>query len=171
VPTRQPESKRLLLLPWESDDWTSFKPIATDPAVMRYISNGEPWPDEKIIEFIERQRRHFREKGFCLWKLLLKTDSRLVGFCGLQPLDDLPGIEIGWWLARDQWNQGLATEAAKVILSDGFERIGLAKIVAIAQRENRASTHVMEKLGMRYEREVQHHGFRVVLYSLEKKTG
>ncbi|HTT33794.1 MAG TPA: GNAT family N-acetyltransferase [Methylomirabilota bacterium] len=164
------ESKRLLLLPWESADWIAFKPIATDPAVMRYISKGRPWTDEKIREFVERQQRHYREVGYCLWKLIRKSEGRLVGFCGLQPLDDLPGVEIGWWLAQDQWGQGLATEAARVAAKDGFERIGLNKIVAVALPENRAPIHVMEKLGMRCEGEAKHHGFAVVLYVLEKQT-
>ena len=137
---------------------------------MRYISKGRPWTDEKIREFVERQQRHYREVGYCLWKLIRKSEGRLVGFCGLQPLDDLPGVEIGWWLAQDQWGQGLATEAARVAAKDGFERIGLNKIVAVALPENRAPIYVMEKLGMRCEGEAKHHGFAVVLYVLEKQT-
>ena len=164
------ESKRLLLLPWDSADWLSFKPIATDPAVMRYIANGDPWPDEKIVEFVEQQQRHLQERGFCLWKLVTKDGGRLAGFCGLQPLDDLPGVEIGWWLAQGLWGQGLATEAARIALEDGFGRLGVSRIVAMALRDNVNSTHVMEMLGMRYESDVMHHGFPVVLYSFEKKT-
>jgi len=30
------------LLPWEPDDWLLLRPIATDPQVMRYISEGKP---------------------------------------------------------------------------------------------------------------------------------
>jgi RimJ/RimL family protein N-acetyltransferase len=90
------ESERLLLLPWVSEDWHSFKPIATVPLVMKYITGGMAWRDEKIIEFVGRQTRHFREHGFCLWKLVLRGDNRLAGFCGLQPLADLAGVEIGW---------------------------------------------------------------------------
>ena len=164
------ETKRLLVLHWESADWTAFKPIATDPRVMKYISEGQIWPDNRIIAFVERQRRHLRNFGFCLWKLVSKHENRLVGFCGLQPLDDLPGIEIGWWLASDVWGQGLAMEAAQVVLSDAFGRLELSRIVAVALRENRASTRIMEKLGMIYEGEAAHHGFRVVMYSIGKKS-
>jgi ribosomal-protein-alanine N-acetyltransferase len=105
----------------ESADWTAFKPIATDPLVMKYISGGQIWSEEKMIAFVEHQIRHYRELGFCLWKLVHKGENRHVGFCGLQPLDDFPGIEIGWWLASCLWGQGLATEAAQVALNDGFE--------------------------------------------------
>ena len=163
------ESKRLLLLPWEFSDWITFKPIATDPAVVRYISDRVPWTDEKIVEFVERQKRNYLELGYCLWRVVQKTDGRLAGFCGLQPLEDLPGIEIGWWLAEDLWGQGLATEAAQVALADGFDRIELQRIVAVALRENRASTRIMDKLGMKYECDAVHRGFPVVLYAIERK--
>jgi len=53
-------------------------------------------------------------------------------------------------------------------MKDGFERCGLKRIVAIARRENRASTRIMKKLGMKYERDAKHHGFDVVLYALER---
>ena len=164
------EIKRLLVLPWDSEDWIAFRPLATDPLVMKYISDGQIWPNDRIIAFVERQRRHFLRFGFCLWKLVLKPEDRLVGFCGLQPLDDLPGIEIGWWLASDLWGQGLATEAAREALNDGFHRIGLQRIVAVALQENYASTRIMAKLGMSYEKEVVHHGFCVLLYSIDRET-
>lgn len=51
-------------------------------------------------------------------------------------------------------------------MRDGFERAGLRRIVAVAQPANRASLRVMEKLGMRYERDILHKGMDVVLYSI-----
>ena len=93
---------------------------------------------------------------------------RMIGFCGLQPLDGTTEVEIGWWLALNSWGQGLATEAARRALQDGFERAGLARIVAVALAANRASIHVMEKLGMKYERDMVHRGFEVVLHAVNR---
>ncbi|MGH9743681.1 MAG: GNAT family N-acetyltransferase [Candidatus Acidiferrum sp.] len=168
VSAQRLETERVILLPWEAVDWLNFKPLATDPLVMKYISDGTPWPDSKIKGFVKRQRRHFAELGYCLWKLSVKDKPGIAGFCGLQPLDDLPGVEIGWWLAPANWGKGIATEAARKVLMDGFGRCGLNRIVAVAQEENIASTRVMEKLGMRYEGVVSHRGREVVLYSIEK---
>jgi ribosomal-protein-alanine N-acetyltransferase len=156
------------LLPWQADDWLLLRPIGRDPQVMRYISDGEPWPDERILEFVGRQVAHFDRLGYCLWKLLLKETSEMIGFCGLQPLDGTAETEIGWWLAQAWWGQGLATEAARAALRDGFERAGLKRIVAVALPANRASIHVMEKLGMAYEREMIHRGFDVVSYAANR---
>ena len=155
-------------LPWQADDWLLLRPIGTDPQVMRYISDGKPWPNEQIREFVGRQISHFDRLGYCLWKLLLKETSEMIGFCGLQPLDGTAETEIGWWLARAWWGQGLATEAARAALIDGFERAGLARIVAVALAANRASIHVMGKLGMTYEREMVHRRLDVVLYAVNR---
>jgi [ribosomal protein S5]-alanine N-acetyltransferase len=159
------ETERMRLMPWQPDDWLLLRPIATDPEVVRYISNGEPWPDERIRAWAARQVTHFSKFGFCFWELFYKQTDEMIGFCGLQPLDGTQEIEIGWWLARAWWGKGLATEAAREALRDGFERAALKRIVSIAMRENAASTHIMEKLGMKYEREMTHRGVGVVLYA------
>src|SRR5260370_30277942 len=105
------ETERMCLMPWQPDDWLLLGPIATDPEVVRYISNGEPWPDERIREWAARQVTHFSKFGFCFWKLIYKETDEMIGFCGLQPLDGTQEIEIGWLLARALWAKSLATEA------------------------------------------------------------
>jgi len=155
------------LCPWEADDWLEFRAIAADPEVMRYIGDGTPWPEERARRFVERQMALFGDRGFCLWKLAPKGGGGLIGFCGLQPLPELEEIEIGWWLARAWWGRGLATEAARVALRDGFERVGLRQIVAIAQPANTASIGIMRKLGMRFEGMVEPRGIQVVMYAME----
>ena len=101
-----------------------------------------------------------------MWKLLEAGSGQMIGFCGLQPLPNTAEIEIGWWLAPSHWGRGLATEAARAVLQDGFGRAGLQRIVAIAHPDNRASRHVMEKLGMAFERNTLYKGIDVVLYAI-----
>lgn len=162
------KTDRLNLEPWSEQDWLQLKPIAQDPEVVRYISNGQPWPEERIREFAVRQVMCFRERGFCMWRLFWKGTTQLIGFCGLQPMAGTSEIEIGWWLAPRWWRQGLATEAAREAMRDALTRIGLERIVAIAQPENRASIRIMEKLGMRYERDTVHREIPVVLYAIHR---
>lgn len=142
------ETERLWLENWQPEDLAAFRPIATHTEVMRYIADGKPWSDERIAQFIARQIAHTERLGYCLWKLIDQENGRLVGHCGMQPLYDTGDTEIGWWLARDQWGRGMATEAARAVLRYGFEVIGLPRIVAIAWPENRASINIMRKLGM-----------------------
>lgn len=79
-----------------------------------------------------------------------------------------PGTEIGWWVASDLWGQGIASEAARVALADGFERADLERIVALAVKENEASLRIMDKLGMSRKGEVVHRGYSIVEYEILK---
>lgn len=166
---RMLETLRTRLSPWELDDWRELRYIAKDPEVMRYIAEGQPWPDDRIQEFVSRQIGHFEARRFCMWKMTSREPgvAGVIGFCGIQPWLDTDEIEIGWWLARCCWGKGIATEAARAVLQDAFERRGLRRIIAIAQPANGASRRIMEKLGMRYERDTTSRGISVVLYAVE----
>ena len=170
------ETERVRLEPWETGDWRSFHAIATDTEVMRHITGGVPFTESQTQEFVARQIRHFAERGYCLWRLTVKHDDAATnpsgrtvdGFCGIQPLAETDEIEIGWWLARRHWGQGIATEASRAAARDAFERVGLSRLVAIARKENAASLRIMQKLGMKYERDHIHRGIPVVMYSVSR---
>jgi len=59
--------------------------------------------------------------------------------------------EIAFNLARPQWNQGCATEAAAAVLNFAFQSLHLNRAEATCMPENPASRKVLEKLGMNYE--------------------
>lgn len=160
------ETERLVLHPWKAADWTAFRPIATDPEVMRYITGGVPWTDELIQAFVARQMKLYEERGFCRWKLIEKNGGDLIGFCGVGIWRDAPDLEIGWWLARPPWGRGLATEAAATALRDVFERANLLRVISVARPANIASTRIMQKLGLRFEREFESEGVSLVEYAM-----
>lgn len=161
------ETQRLRLLPWKDEDWRSFHLIATDREVMRYVTGGEPWAEERTRQFVGGQTALFAERGFCRWRLELKATGETAGFCGGGKLHGFDGIETGWWLARHLWGQGLATEAAQAAIDDLFGRIGLAQVISVAARENLASLRIMEKLGFRFAEEIEYKGFQVRVHQLE----
>lgn len=158
-------TERLFLDRWQPSDWTMLRPIATDPEVMRYITGGVPWTDEQIQLFVDRQVKLDAERGFCRWKLLLRLEREMIGFCGVGFWRDAPDPEIGWWLGREYWGRGLATEAARAALRHAFEQAKLGRIISIARPENTASIRIMEKLGMTRECEFESEGLRLVRYA------
>lgn len=171
-PARKPfpctiETQRVKLSRWQMCDAAAFRPIAQDPKVMRYVNNGEPWSDAKVREFIARQMRHIAHNNFCFWKIQHKPDGLLIGLCGLQALHlgCRWEVEIGWWLTPRYWGRGLASEAASAVMRAARKRVRRDRIVAIAVAQNCASRRIMQKIGMRYERNVRHRGFHVVLYA------
>src|ERR1035437_10207564 len=76
------ETERLLLDTWQSADWTAFRPIATDPEVMRYVTGGVPWSDDQIQSFVDRQAKLYLDRGYCRWKLVEKTGGETMRFFG-----------------------------------------------------------------------------------------
>jgi RimJ/RimL family protein N-acetyltransferase len=160
------ETARLLLDTWQNSHWTAFRPLAQDPRVMRYITGGVPWSEEKIRHFVERQVSLYAERGFCRWRLLDRANGEFIGFCGVGFWGENLLPEIGWWLAPGHWGRGLATEAARCALRDIFERCGLPHIWSVAQVENTASRRVMEKIGLRFESTFQHEGVNLVRYEI-----
>ena len=160
----QLKTDRLILDPWSTSDWQAFKPIATDPEVMRYITGGVPWTDEQIQNFVNRQIILLSERGFCRWKLIELSTGNLIGFCGPGMWRDEPDPEIGWWLARTHWGRGLATEAARAALDDALDRARLKRIISIARPGNTASIRVMKKIGLQFDQEFEADGIKLVRY-------
>jgi len=156
---------RLILEPWRSSDWEEFRLIATDVEVMRYITGGIPWADEQIKNFVYRQMSLYAERGYCRWKLIEIATGDLIGFCGPGKWRDEPDPEIGWWLARQKWGQGLATEAARAALDD----TPVERIISIARPENTASIGVMKKIGLRLEAEFEADGLQLVRYAINRR--
>ncbi|HTB10867.1 MAG TPA: GNAT family N-acetyltransferase [Bryobacteraceae bacterium] len=157
---------RLILESWKPSDWEAFRPIATHVEVMRYITGGIPWTDEQIQNFVNRQIGLYADRGYCRWKLLEASTGDLIGFCGPGQWRDAPAPEIGWWLARSHWGQGLATEAARAALQDAFDRVGLERLISIARPENTASIAIMRKLGMKFDAEFESDGVNLVCYEI-----
>jgi RimJ/RimL family protein N-acetyltransferase len=142
------ETQRLRLLPWKCEDWRSFHLIATDREVMRYITGGEPWAEERTRQFVDGQTAFFSERGFCRWRLEFKATGETAGFCGGGKLHGFDGIETGWWLARHLWGQGLATEAASAVLDWAFAHLPDDEIIAFTAATNLRSQAVMRRIGM-----------------------
>ena len=82
---------------------------------------------------------------------------------GQEP-DEGSEVELGWMLIRDHWGHGYAAEAALALL-DWTDR---RRLVSLIQHGNERSVRVAEKLGERYERDVEVRGVPTRLFSLER---
>ena len=149
------ETDRLVLQTWELEDFAAFAPIARDPAVMRFIADGKPWPDSRIGWFMGLQRAHQHSLGYCCWKLIEKDTSDLIGFCGIAPVFSLNETEIGWWLKRSHWHRGFALEAASCVERAAFTVHRVERLVARAYKENTPSVRLIQKLGMAFVRNLE----------------
>lgn len=170
------QTKRLILEPWNErwrEEWTS---LASDPAVTRWIGGGETWGRERSERQFQHMLDHWHEHGFG-WRSALDRKTRAwLGFIGLNrvPPNDVElgadEVEIGWWLKPAVWGRGLASEGALEVRDEAFDRVKLDRIVSRHHAGNPASGRVMEKIGMRFERETTgSQGEPVHIYVLDRR--
>jgi ribosomal-protein-alanine N-acetyltransferase len=163
---------RLRLRPFTEADGPSHLALYQDPEVTRQLGGG-PFVGDQIAarsrRAVEKFVRHWAEKGYGVFAVEDLRTGRFLGQCGLNTIDELGEIEILYALERAVWGQGLATEAARSAVAYGFDEVGLSRIVAVTRPEHARSRHVLEKLGMRYERDVDVFGIRAVLYALTRQ--
>ena len=152
-------TSRLLLRRWLAKDVEPFAAICGDPEVMRYIGSGVTRSAEQARASIGAFEREWDENGHGLFAVERLDNGRMIGFTGLsQPAflpEIMPAVELGWRLARDSWGSGYATEAARAALDFALTELRLPGIVSIYQKENGASARIVEKLGMRFDRETR----------------
>lgn len=146
------ETPRLLLRRFLPSDLESLLPIYADPEVMRFIGKGVRTRAETEAA-LARMIGHWERHGFGMWAVVDRAQGILLGRCGLQHLDHTPEVELGYTLARACWGRGIATEAARASLKYGFETVGLERIVGVTRHQNLASRRVLEKVGLRFEKE------------------
>ena len=163
------ETSHLRLRMFTPDDLDALALITGDAEVMKYLGTSGARTREKTKNTIDAILRHWNEHGFGIWAVDHKADQKLIGWCGLQMLEKTPEIEVAYLLAQAYWNQGLATEAARAAIEYGFRELKLPRIVAIARPENTGSYRVMEKVGMKYERDAHFYNVDVVYYAIENK--
>lgn len=138
--------------------------LHADERVMRTMGGSTATPEESRA-WIERNLRHGQEPGLGIFVFRERESGAFVGRGAIRRIEIGGGeeVEVGYAVAADLWGRGLATEMAEALVAHAEGR-GLHGLVAYTEPTNAASLRVMEKVGFRFERDVEHHGRPQVLY-------
>lgn len=170
------ETPRLYLRSMRADDVDALLTIFADPRVMASFGVA-PFNREQMAQWVERNLQHQAEHGYGLFTVIHKTDSLVIGDCGLEQmaLDGEPIVELGYDIRSDYWNQGFATEAACALRDYAFGVLRLPQLVSLIRVGNLGSRRVAEKVGMRFAAELTRYGRPywkyVIEQSMRPKTG
>jgi RimJ/RimL family protein N-acetyltransferase len=161
------ETERLALRCLTMDDLDALAAIYRDPEVREYFPEGTLTHEETREELEWIIDVYYGRYGFGLWATLHKETNAFIGRCGLLPweIDGRSEVEVAYLLARPYWGQGLATEAARAILTYGFEQLNLSRLICLIDPANAASVNVAVKIGMSLERETEVDGEPTLVYS------
>lgn len=148
------------------EDADAYRAFFCDPRV-----DEEAWPaamrtPDRVEEILAGHIAHWERWGFGPWAVVL--DGAVIGWGGVRhtTVAGRPEVELLWFIHPDHWNRGYSTELAREALRVAFGVLELDDVVAFTVPVNRPSRAVMEKLGMTFEREIEHAGLPHVLYRL-----
>ena len=142
------ETKRILLRHWRDDDAETLFKWASDPDV----GPRAGWPPHKSVE----ESREVIKTVFnndSNWAIVLKATGEVIGAIGYGPSCEceLPAREneplCGYWIAKPYWNQGICTEALKLMLDHIRKITDIKSLISGHFVDNPASGKVMEKCG------------------------
>lgn len=93
----------------------------------------------------------YREKGFHMYKVILKESDEVIGLCGLIDRETLSHVDLGYAYLVEYQRQGFAVEAAQGMLMYAYSVLKLETLLALVHPENIGSIKTLEKLGFHYK--------------------
>lgn len=147
------KTERLILnRPTESDlDDIVFYMNSTSQISENTLTIPFPYKEEDAKFWLKIIEEGFEKKDAFIFGIRKKENLKLIGGMGIHLDINNQKAEVGYWLGKDFWNNGYATEALKEVLKFGFEKLNLNKIYASHFPHNPASGKILEKCGMTKE--------------------
>ncbi|MBT8264256.1 MAG: GNAT family N-acetyltransferase [Muriicola sp.] len=146
------ETERLLLRELVLTDAEDMLRLHSNSRVQKYTGEAVIISLEGIQDKIQEKKKEYENYGYGRWATILKNGNQFVGWAGLSYLPEFDEIDLGYRFLPEYWGMGLATEASRAILTYGFDKLNLKRIIAIAMKEHTASIRVMEKAGMQFDK-------------------
>lgn len=162
------ETSRLLVRHFMVTDADALFAIYSNPVVTKWVDEGTPLTYEMSVKWIEVSLRNYQNKGFGASAVTHKDSSEMIGCCGIVYAPERNEPEIIYGFEPRWWGQGYASEVVPVMLNYGLNQCKLPRILATIAAENKVSQRVVEKAGMKLDREEREPDGQVTLvYSIE----
>jgi len=146
------ETERLVLRPWREDDAPALFRYARDPDIGPIAG----WPPHTSVEnSLEIIRTVFAAPE--TYAVVMKDTNEPVGACGIMRSTGIHSAEmrsdeaeIGYWIGKPLWGQGLIPEAVMALLKRCFKELSLSAVWCGYYDGNHKSRRVCEKCGFIY---------------------
>ena len=142
------ETERLILRRWGETDAEALYKYASDPD----LGPRAGWPPHKSVEeSLMAIIAYFLNDS--TWAVVLKETGEIIGCVGYHPSSRSnisiaeDEAEVGYWIAKPYWNQGICTEALREVVKYCFQTKGFNALLGSHFIDNPASGKVMEKCG------------------------
>jgi [ribosomal protein S5]-alanine N-acetyltransferase len=151
------KSKLVRLRQLRHKDMQTMARLITKHVVRYLVHVPYPYEIEDARRFINKGRRNFQLKKEQTFAIELVGKSSLVGVISLQKIDRVnKNAQISYWIGKNYWNLGIATESINLLIHYAFCVLRLHKVYANVLDTNRASIRVLEKNGLKREGVLKH---------------
>lgn len=140
------------LRPWKKEDVPALCHYADDPLVAKNLRDAFPNPYTLAdAECYVNSCMALEGQGQLCRAIVVGGEA--VGSIGLFLGEDVyrKSAELGYWLGRSHWGQGIMTAAVKAICKEGFLTWDILRIHAEPYAANAGSRRVLEKAGFTME--------------------
>jgi len=137
-------TERLIIRSFTKNDWKDLYEYLSDESVVRF----EPYE-----VFTEEQCKHEaiqRSRNEAFFAVCMKETNKVIGNLYFEE-KGFGSWELGYVFNASYQGKGYATESALGLLKEGFENLGIRRVVANCDPKNTASWRLLERLGMRRE--------------------
>ena len=146
------ETPRLRMRRFTETDVDLLVALDSDPAVMEFLSGGQPTPPERIRDQVLPRLLGYYERWphWGTYATETRDGDEFIGWFAMRPHigypDDVP--ELGYRLRKAAWGHGYATEGSLALIDKAFGECGASRVVAETMAVNTRSRAVMERCGM-----------------------
>jgi len=136
-------TERLLLRPGWTEDAAALTAAIGDREIARNLTRVPfPYSQADAEAFLTLPHDPLRPR----FLICLRDSNRIVGGIGLSGDAE---AELGYWIAREHWGRGYATEAGSAVMAMADGSLRLPRIMARRATDNSRSANVLRKLGFR----------------------
>jgi [ribosomal protein S5]-alanine N-acetyltransferase len=136
---------------WAEGDLPLARLLWGNTRVTEFI--GGPFSGDQIAGRLSLEIENQERFGIQYWPIFLLEDGKHIGCAGLRAYRTPSVLELGVHLLPEFWRQGLAEEAARVIIQFAFSHLGATAVFAGHHPDNEASRRLLMKLGFQFTHE------------------
>lgn len=144
------ETPRLWIDGWNSHDAVAVFELLNSPGWKRYIGDRKIKTVGDAQHYIEKKLSLRSPQGHGAYALRMKKSGEMVGLLSLLQRDSLDAPDIGYALLPKYYGQGLAREAAGVLMHH-LKRAPWEKVYGITHPANKASRYLLEDLDFQFQ--------------------
>lgn len=147
------ETQRLVLRELELTDTNFIIQLVNSPKWLKFIGDKNVRTEEEAKKYLENGPiKSYKENGFGLWLVQLKTSDTPIGMCGLIKRETLENVDIGFAMLPEYEKLGYGFEIANATMNYAKNVLRLNKIIGITDPANKSSIKLLNRIGLAFEK-------------------